>query len=130
MVTPESAVKSAQRTAKGLVVHVTTPAAMIAGCSRLRRSNPSCAIGLARTLPGLDAQLRFAPVPPRDGWTPGHLPPDARIAAALLLLYPGEHGISLPLTLRASGLRRHAGQISLPGGATDPGETLARGGAS
>ena len=81
---------------------------------------------LARTLPGLDAQLRFAPVPPRDGWTPGHLPPDARIAAALLLLYPGEHGISLPLTLRASGLRRHAGQISLPGGATDPGETLAQ----
>jgi len=26
--------------------------------------------------------------------------------------------------VRASGLRRHAGQISLPGGATDPGETL------
>ena len=81
---------------------------------------------LARTLPGLDAQRRFAPVPLRDGWTPGHLPPDARIAAALLLLYPGEHGISLPLTLRASGLRRHPGQISLPGGATDPGETLAQ----
>ena len=81
---------------------------------------------LARTLPGLDAQRRFAPVPPRDGWTPGHLPPDARIAAALLLLYPGEHGISLPLTLRAIGLRRHPGQISLPGGATDPGETLAQ----
>ena len=65
-------------------------------------------------------------MPLRDGWTPGHLPPDARIAAALLLLYPGEHGISLPLTLRASGLRRHPGQISLPGGATDPGETLAQ----
>jgi 8-oxo-dGTP pyrophosphatase MutT (NUDIX family) len=29
------------------------------------------------------------------------------------------------LTVRASGLRRHAGQVSLPGGATDPGETLA-----
>ena len=28
------------------------------------------------------------------------------------------------LTVRASGLARHAGQISLPGGATDPGETL------
>ena len=28
--------------------------------------------------------------------------------------------------MRASGLRRHAGQISLPGGATDPGETLAQ----
>jgi 8-oxo-dGTP pyrophosphatase MutT (NUDIX family) len=81
---------------------------------------------LGRTLPGLDAQLRFAPIPPRAGWKPGHLPSDARPAAALLLLYPGDEGVSLPLTLRASGLRRHAGQISLPGGATDPGETLAQ----
>jgi 8-oxo-dGTP pyrophosphatase MutT (NUDIX family) len=81
---------------------------------------------LGRTLPGLEAQLRFAPTPPRKGWKPGHLPADARIAAALLLLYPGDDGITLPLTVRASGLRRHAGQISLPGGATDPGETLAQ----
>jgi 8-oxo-dGTP pyrophosphatase MutT (NUDIX family) len=80
---------------------------------------------LAGTLPGIDAQLRFAPAPPRSGWKPGHYPTDARIAAALVLLYPGAAGISLPLTVRASGLRRHAGQISLPGGATDPGETLA-----
>lgn len=81
---------------------------------------------LAGTLPGVEAQLRFAPVPPRGNWKPGHFPPDARIAAGLLLLYPGPHGISLPLTVRASGLRRHAGQISLPGGARDPGETLAQ----
>lgn len=80
---------------------------------------------LAGTLPGIDAQLRFVPTPQRGGWKPGHFPPDARLAAALLLLYPGEEGISLPLTLRANGLRRHAGQISLPGGAIDPGETLA-----
>lgn len=80
---------------------------------------------LSGTLPGLDAQLRFAPVPARSGWTPGHFPADARVAAALLLLYPGDRGVSLPLTVRASGLRTHAGQISLPGGATDPGETLA-----
>jgi 8-oxo-dGTP pyrophosphatase MutT (NUDIX family) len=80
---------------------------------------------LAGTLPGIEAQLRFAPAPPRSGWKPGHYPTDARIAAALLLLYPGANGISLALTVRASGLPRHAGQISLPGGATDPGETLA-----
>jgi 8-oxo-dGTP pyrophosphatase MutT (NUDIX family) len=79
---------------------------------------------LAGTLPGLDAQLRFAPVPPRSGWKPGHFPADARSAAALLLVYPSDGGISVPLTVRSSGLRRHAGQISLPGGATDPGETL------
>jgi 8-oxo-dGTP pyrophosphatase MutT (NUDIX family) len=79
---------------------------------------------LAGTLPGLDAQLRFMPTPPRSGWKPGEFPSDARLAAGLLLLYPGEHGPSVPLTVRASGLRRHAGQVSLPGGATDPGETL------
>ena len=79
---------------------------------------------LAGTLPGLEAQLRFMPTPPRTGWKPGEFPSDARIAAGLLLLYPGAHGPSIALTVRASGLRRHAGQISLPGGATDPGETL------
>jgi 8-oxo-dGTP pyrophosphatase MutT (NUDIX family) len=81
---------------------------------------------LAGTLPGLDAQLRFMPTPPRTGWKPGEFPSDARLAAGLLLLFPGECGPSVPLTVRASGLRRHAGQVSLPGGATDPGETLAQ----
>jgi 8-oxo-dGTP pyrophosphatase MutT (NUDIX family) len=81
---------------------------------------------LAGTLPGLEAQLRFAPSPLRPGWRAGHFPADARPAAALLLLYPGESGAAVPLTVRASGLARHAGQISLPGGATDPGETLAQ----
>ena len=47
------------------------------------------------------------------------------MAAALVLLYPGAGGVAVPLTVRASGLPRHAGQISLPGGATEPGETLA-----
>jgi 8-oxo-dGTP pyrophosphatase MutT (NUDIX family) len=79
---------------------------------------------LAGTLPGLEAQLRFMPTPPRSGWKPGEFPSDAREAAGLVLLYPGESGASIPLTVRASGLRRHAGQISLPGGATDAGETL------
>jgi len=81
---------------------------------------------LAGTLPGLEAQLRFMPTPPRAGWKPGEFPSDARIAAGLLLLYPGERGASIALTVRASGLSRHAGQVSLPGGATDPGETLAQ----
>lgn len=81
---------------------------------------------LAGTLPGIEAQLRFAPTPRRPGWKPGVYPPDARTAAALILLYPGAAGISMPLTIRASGLKRHAGQISLPGGAADPGETLAQ----
>jgi 8-oxo-dGTP pyrophosphatase MutT (NUDIX family) len=79
---------------------------------------------LAGTLPGLEAQLRFMPTPPRTGWKPGEFPSDARIAAGLLLVYPGARGTSIALTVRASHLKRHAGQISLPGGATDEGETL------
>ncbi len=80
---------------------------------------------LGGTLPGLDAQLRFAPVPARSGWDPRQVPEDARPAAALLLFYPHEDGIAMPLTVRATGLTRHAGQISLPGGATEEGESLA-----
>lgn len=82
-------------------------------------------VKLAETLPGVEAQMRFAPAPSRTGWKAGYFPDDARVAAALLLIYDGPEGPALPLTVRASGLRRHAGQISLPGGATDPGETLA-----
>jgi 8-oxo-dGTP pyrophosphatase MutT (NUDIX family) len=80
---------------------------------------------LTGTLPGLEAQLRFAPYPVRPGWQPGQFPETARTAAGLLLIYPHEDDVAVPLTVRASGLARHAGQISLPGGATDPGETLA-----
>ena len=65
-------------------------------------------------------------MPALRGWRAGEFPADARTAAALLLLYPGDDGVAIPLTVRASTLARHAGQISLPGGATDPGETLAQ----
>jgi 8-oxo-dGTP pyrophosphatase MutT (NUDIX family) len=79
---------------------------------------------LAGTLPGPEAQRRFAPSPVRPGWEPGRAGVNTRTAAALLLLYPFDAGVAVPLTVRASGLARHAGQISLPGGAADPGETL------
>jgi 8-oxo-dGTP pyrophosphatase MutT (NUDIX family) len=80
---------------------------------------------LAQTLPGIDAQIRFAPEMLKHAWRTGQLPAESRQAAALLLLYPHHNGTAVALTVRASGLTRHAGQISLPGGATDPGETLA-----
>ncbi len=79
---------------------------------------------LAGTLPGIDAQIRFAPFPRSRDWRAGEFPVGARVAAALLCLYPTGSGVAIPLTVRASTLARHAGQISLPGGATDPGETL------
>ena len=76
---------------------------------------------LAGTLPGLEAQKRFAPYHVGPDWK---APDRTRAAAALLLLYPGTDDVAVALTVRSSGLTRHAGQISLPGGATDPGETL------
>jgi 8-oxo-dGTP pyrophosphatase MutT (NUDIX family) len=76
---------------------------------------------LASTLPGLEAQRRFAPYHVGEDW---QAPSNTRAAAALLLLYPHQGRVAVPLTVRASHLARHAGQISLPGGATDPGETL------
>jgi 8-oxo-dGTP pyrophosphatase MutT (NUDIX family) len=79
---------------------------------------------LAGTLPGAEAQRRFAPSPVRPDWRPGQAGENTRTAAVLLLLYPFNTSVAVPLTVRASGLARHAGQISLPGGASDPGETL------
>jgi len=81
---------------------------------------------LAKTLPGIEAQIRFAPELLKKAWRTGQIPTESRQAAALLLLYPHQEGAAVALTVRASGLARHPGQISLPGGATDPGETLAQ----
>ncbi|MFN7978144.1 MAG: CoA pyrophosphatase [Vicinamibacterales bacterium] len=78
---------------------------------------------LARPLPGLDAQLGLAPQP-RPGWDPHVVPPGMRDAAALVLLYPREGVWRVPLTVRGSTLRHHTGQVSLPGGRVDPGETF------
>lgn len=78
---------------------------------------------MRRPLPGAEAQLRFAPQPLRKGWRPDVVPEGARRAAALVLLYPGPDGPTIPLTLRHQDLPDHAGQISLPGGKIDPGET-------
>jgi len=94
--------------------------------SPLHRLERSLRTRLAETLPGVQAQLKFAPTPARPGWRAGHFPPDTRTAAALVLLYPRDTDVAMPLTIRASGLARHAGQISLPGGASDDGETLSQ----
>lgn len=48
---------------------------------------------------------------------------DVREAAVILLLYWNGEAWSLPLTVRATALSRHGGQVSLPGGLIDPDET-------
>jgi 8-oxo-dGTP pyrophosphatase MutT (NUDIX family) len=80
-------------------------------------------LGLRRPLPGLDAQLRMAPAP-RLGWDPLKFPDGAKDGAALLLVYPHNDTLHVPLTVRGAALRNHTGQVSLPGGRVDEGETF------
>jgi 8-oxo-dGTP pyrophosphatase MutT (NUDIX family) len=77
---------------------------------------------LMQPLPGAVVQWRFAPRPARKGWEPDQQPAGARQAAALILLYEADGALVLPLTVRRDDLPHHPGQVSLPGGAVDPGE--------
>ena len=80
---------------------------------------------LARPLPGHTAHAEMAPFPARA--TVETLSTDlneGRPAATLVLLYPDARGdATLVLTVRTDALRDHAGQVSLPGGSLEPGET-------
>ena len=81
---------------------------------------------LARPLPGHAARAPLAPFPARI--SPEMLSvenkPDARRAATLVLLYPGAASDArFALTVRQPGLRDHSGQVSLPGGRIEEGET-------
>lgn len=89
---------------------------MIALADALRRR-------LASPLPGRSAQMRMAPQP-RPGWNPDVVPDGLRDAAGLVLVYPHDGAWHVPLTLRGSWMRQHTGQVSLPGGRVDPGETI------
>jgi 8-oxo-dGTP pyrophosphatase MutT (NUDIX family) len=77
---------------------------------------------LRRPLPGRLAQSKFEPELSygRHFGPPHH---DARAAAVLILLYPGEDGWYLPLTIRPVTMLTHAGQISFPGGRVEVGES-------
>jgi 8-oxo-dGTP pyrophosphatase MutT (NUDIX family) len=58
--------------------------------------------------------------------SPGHTPAEAAVltpAAVLVGLVMREHGLAVILTRRSDALRRHTGQIALPGGRCEPGET-------
>jgi len=75
---------------------------------------------LCGPLPGRAAQYEMAPRP-RPGAEMGDEPrPDARQGGVLILLYPHEGQIFLPLILRPHYPGVHSGQISLPGGGYEP----------
>jgi 8-oxo-dGTP pyrophosphatase MutT (NUDIX family) len=94
---------------------------------------------LSSALPGPDAQALMAPRPRRPldsargalskvegrGWRPSPRPGGVRLAAALVLLYARDVRPHVVLTVRASALPQHAGQVSFPGGALEPGEAVA-----
>ena len=77
---------------------------------------------LRAALPGWSAQRRMSPMP-RVELDSSMTLADLRPAAALVLLYEDEGAWCLPLTVRGARLRQHGGQVSLPGGRLDPGET-------
>ncbi len=71
-------------------------------------------------LPGPAAQMRMAP-PHRDAG-PGRA--NFRDAAVLVLFYPRGGSLYFPLTLRSEDTGSHKGQVSLPGGSREEGESL------
>lgn len=71
---------------------------------------------LAGTLPGPEAQYRMAPRPRTGAEIPDKPRADARQGGVLILLYPHEQRIRLPLILRATYRGVHSGQVGLPGG--------------
>lgn len=79
---------------------------------------------LALPLPGPRAQFRMAPQPRPGDTFP--LPPDFRPkeAGVLILLFPTDDDLAFFLTRRTETVENHKGQISLPGGAQEPGESL------
>lgn len=78
---------------------------------------------LGGPLPGAGAHARMAPRPGRD-WPTGFDIEHIRHAAGLLLLVPQDERAHVVLTVRAQTLDRHGGQVSLPGGVIERGETL------
>ena len=80
---------------------------------------------LARPLPGAAAHAVMAPKP-RRAWPADVAPANVRDAAGLLLVFPdATDRAHIVLTVRAGTLGRHGGQVSLPGGAIEPGESYA-----
>jgi 8-oxo-dGTP pyrophosphatase MutT (NUDIX family) len=77
---------------------------------------------LQGAMPPREARSRFAPAL-SYGRHFGPAPENARDAAVILLFYQTDGEWRLPLTLRPETMLAHAGQISLPGGEVESGET-------
>jgi 8-oxo-dGTP pyrophosphatase MutT (NUDIX family) len=78
---------------------------------------------LQRPLPGLAAQIKLAPAYRVESLRTAP-PANARPAGVLILLYPHRGELHFPLIHRVEDGLVHGGQISLPGGSQEPGESL------
>jgi 8-oxo-dGTP pyrophosphatase MutT (NUDIX family) len=78
---------------------------------------------LQKPLPGLAAQLKLAPEYRIESLRAAP-PAGARAAGVLLLLYPHDGAWHFPLMKRVEDGLTHGGQISLPGGSQEAGESL------
>ncbi len=79
---------------------------------------------LREPLPGREVFMQMAPENPMHLIVEAARANGCREGAVLLLVYLLRGQMHTVLTLRAAGLRNHAGQISLPGGRVDPGEDM------
>ena len=79
--------------------------------------------GLKAPLPGNDAHAVLAPRPRRE-WPAEFNRATIRHAAGLLLVFPIDDRAHIVLTVRGDTLGRHGGQVSLPGGVIEPGESF------
>ena len=79
---------------------------------------------MQRPLLGLEAQARMAPPYRPDQIAVMLNPPACKQAGVLILLYPLDGQLCFPLTKRPESVEYHKGQISLPGGSQENGESL------
>ncbi|MDA7685648.1 CoA pyrophosphatase [Candidatus Marinimicrobia bacterium] len=75
-------------------------------------------------LPGWDSQKKMAVIPINDITAKAFIAPvDAKQASVAIILFEKDGNLSFLLTKRTSNVEHHKGQISLPGGGIDLGET-------
>lgn len=79
---------------------------------------------LGGSKPGFEAQLKMSPEPRPGTRAPGRADDSCSKAGVLLLLYPRNGQLHLVLTRRTEQVESHQGQISLPGGRQEQGESL------
>lgn len=73
-----------------------------------------------KSLPGADAQYKMSSNGRKNKVSDTFGTKPHKVGAVLILLYPHKNGIYFPLTQRNQYEGVHSGQVSLPGGKTEP----------